>query len=122
MTPRRPRVFGGLSRLLGIRAGALCISLQGVSLGETEAPRAPVVIERARRQAEQQLTLRLIENPNQIPKPSGERHERGWLDLSGRRLEHGPSLSEIPPGEVPHGLESEQLQVAGRKVEPSVQD
>ncbi len=79
-----------------------------------------VVVERARCQAQQKLSLLLIEHPGEIPVGRHVRHERGGLDFPGRGLERGPSTGEVSLAEERHGLALDQYEVGGREGEATV--
>src|SRR5262249_16251446 len=59
-------LLDGLARLLGVSAHIRLIALQGTCLRQGKAPGSPVVVERARREAQEQLALPLIEHPDEI--------------------------------------------------------
>ena len=92
---RAKLLLEGLSRLLGVGPHVRRIALQGVGLGKAEAPVASVVVERARREAQKQLALRLVENPDEVPLVRHAGHERGGLDLLRRGLDDGPCSGQI---------------------------
>jgi hypothetical protein len=54
-----------LPYLLGVGAHVCGIALQGISLNEAEGPGAQVVVERARGQPQQKLSLLLVEDPDE---------------------------------------------------------
>ena len=111
----------GLPRLLGVGAHVCGIALQGIGLNEAEGPGAPVVVERARGQPQQKLSLLLVEDPDEILVVRQVGHERGGLDLLRRGLEHGPGTGEVSLAEVGHGLVLDQSEVGGREGETTVE-
>ena len=93
---RAKLLLEGLPRLLGVGVHVCRIALQGAGLSEAEAPGASVVVERARRQPQQKLSLLVVEDPDEIPVVRHVGHERGRLDFLARP-EQRPAHRQGPP-------------------------
>src|SRR6185295_7960895 len=66
---------------ISVRSGLGEITAEMIGLGQHKTPVGAIIVERTRRQAQQQQLLGIVEHPIQVGVDTKERCERGRLDL-----------------------------------------
>ena len=110
-----------LSRHLGVLAGLRLVPTQRPRLRQDEPPGSAVAVERPRRQAQQQVALRVVEHPVEVVASGEVDHERRRLHLFRRRGQHRPCPREVPLLEKGHRLQVDQVEVRRGEGEATVE-
>ena len=69
---------------VGVGSGCVAVAPQGVGLRESQAPRTPAVVERLRRELQEDALLLVVEDPEQTKVRAHVGEQAGGLRLQGR--------------------------------------
>src|SRR5262249_53083908 len=112
---RADLLLEGDTRLLGELPDVRRIAFEGIGLNEAQSPGALVVIERARLQSHEQLSLGVVEKPDEVLELRRERHERAAVDLLRSVRQNGSGAREVSLHEKGHRLVLEEADIARRQ-------
>src|SRR2546425_1876443 len=109
----------GEPRGVGVDPGAGWVASDGIRLGEHYAPRAPVPVERAWPEPEEQRLFGIVEHPHEIVVSRHKGHE-GGVYLLRRGPKPSPRPGQVALPQRDHGLAPDQRQVGRSEGKASV--